>query len=408
MAHGGSMFADGGNTGRVKVGVFSEADLRSGADKKAIEKAQQETGLTYIDNKVIKKGGKMFMEVYLVPTEEYLNSNKFENGGGVGELTDFNKELIAERGYNIGDNIVFSIGEKGNTLFPYKEVTGHKIASFKEKGKHKDLHIVTDKGYVIDYYAILSKYAKGGGIEGLKVGSKVGFLRPRIGRYEWAEVLSIDGDNVNLVVRHPKRKQWDNYFTETKQRIEKYINTVDENWHDGRGRTTMKIKYEHGGSMYADGGNMFETPIAKYKEVSGKVVGSVPVSEEVYSSQVKDFVEYVYEVYEDYGFTKKQVKEAVDKYIKELGYQFTWGGGDSLDRERVYEYLRNPNLQGIKNPSFANGGSMSKSYEIGDIISFNSVMGGTKTGAIVSKLGEDGFRIKTEDGFATVKKSAIV
>ena len=57
---------------------------------------------------------------------------------------------------------------------------------------------------------------------------------------------------------------------------------------------------------------------------------------------------------------------------------------------------------------YANGGSMSKSYEIGDIISFNSVMGGTKTGAIVSKLGEDGFRIKTEDGFATVKKSAIV
>jgi hypothetical protein len=240
--NGGSMYADGGNTGRVKVGVFSEADLRSGADKKAIEKAQKQTGLTYIDNKVIKKGGKMFMEVYLVPTEEYLNSDKFE----------------------------------------------------------------------------------------------------------------------------------------------------------------------HGGSMYADGGNMFETPIAKYKEVSGKVVGSVPVSEEVYSSQVKDFVEYVYEVYEDYGFTKKQVKEAVDKYIKELGYQFTWGGGDSLDRERVYEYLRNPNLQGIKNPSFANGGSMSKSYEIGDIISFNSVMGGTKTGAIVSKLGEDGFRIKTEDGFATVKKSAIV
>ena len=167
-------------------------------------------------------------------------------------------------------------------------------------------------------------------------------------------------------------------------------------------------KMAHGGSMYADGGNMFETPIAKYKEVSGKVVGSVPVSEEIYSSRVKDFVEYVYEVYEDYGFTKKQVKEAVDKYIKELGNQFTWGGGDSLDRERVYEYLRNPNLQGIKNPSFANGGSMSKSYEIGDIISFNSVMGGTKTGAIVSKLGEDGFRIKTEDGFATVKKSAIV
>ena len=316
--HGGSMYADGGNTGRVKVGVFSEADLRSGADKKAIEKAQKQTGLTYIDNKVIKKGGKMFMEVYLVPTEEYLNSDKFEHGGSM---------------YADGGN------------------TGRvKVGVFSEA----DLRSGADK-------KAIEKAQKQTGL------------------------TYID----NKVIKKGGKMFMEVYLVPT----EEYLNSD---------------KFEHGGSMYADGGNMFETPIAKYKEVSGKVVGSVPVSEEVYSSQVKDFVEYVYEVYEDYGFTKKQVKEAVDKYIKELGYQFTWGGGDSLDRERVYEYLRNPNLQGIKNPSFANGGSMSKSYEIGDIISFNSVMGGTKTGAIVSKLGEDGFRIKTEDGFATVKKSAIV
>jgi hypothetical protein len=56
----------------------------------------------------------------------------------------------------------------------------------------------------------------------------------------------------------------------------------------------------------------------------------------------------------------------------------------------------------------AHGGTMTHSHEAGDKVTFKSVMGGTKTGLIVSKLGEDGFRIKTEDGFATVKKSAIV
>jgi hypothetical protein len=448
MAHGGSMYADGGGISKgmasgdisflQKKGYYYDGEFYFEADGEFIEVVQgtspsnpRKVAVLFRTNEIITISRAMLDKI----------SSSFGK--------DFHIELFT----NAGVDLHSSANRK------YKNISVERLPQ--------------------------SKMAHGGSIEGLKVGSKVGFLRPRIGRYEWAEVLSIDGDNVNLVVRHPKRKQWDNYFTETKQRIEKYTNTVDENWHDGRGRTTMKIKYEHGGSMYADGGNMgrkkadsfayyyvygsfsgsgfdlyqtegnenteiflgnfktieqadkyaeslnlerrpiwmrfahggsmyadggnmFETPIAKYKEVSGKVVGSVPVSEEIYSSQVKDFVEYVYEVYEDYGFTKKQVKEAVDKYIKELGYQFTWGGGDSLDRERVYEYLRNPNLQEIKNPSFANGGSMSKSYEIGDIISFNSVMGGTKTGAIVSKLGEDGFRIKTEDGFATVKKSAIV
>ena len=69
MAHGG-MMADGG---KIKVGTFDEAQLKKGEDKKAIEKAQKETGLKYIDSKIIKKGGKMFMEVYL--------TNTFADGG---------------------------------------------------------------------------------------------------------------------------------------------------------------------------------------------------------------------------------------------------------------------------------------------------------------------------------------
>jgi len=81
FGRGGKTMYDGG--GRIKVGVFDENQLRNKEDKKAIEKAQKETGLTYIDSKIIKKGGKMFMEVYLIPNEEYYNSSKFSEGGGV-------------------------------------------------------------------------------------------------------------------------------------------------------------------------------------------------------------------------------------------------------------------------------------------------------------------------------------
>jgi hypothetical protein len=102
--------------------------------------------------------------------------------------------------------------------------------------------------------SVYPKLAKGGEVESLKVGSKVGFLRPQTGRYEYAEVLSIDGNDVNLVVRHPKRSQWDNYFSETKERISKFLNTPSEDWKDGR--PVLKIKYAEGGkfndNLYVD------------------------------------------------------------------------------------------------------------------------------------------------------------
>ena len=110
--------------------------------------------------------------------------------------------------------------------------------------------------------------------------------------------------------------------------------------------------------MMKNGGGVSETPIAMMREVTGRSVGTVPVSEEIYTSQVNDFVNYVYEVYEEQGYTKAQVKTAVNKYIKDLGKEFTYGGGDSLDRERVYEYLLNPSLKGIKNPMMRDGGGV--------------------------------------------------
>lgn len=121
------------------------------------------------------------------------------------------------------------------------------------------------------------KLADGGQFESLKVGSKVGFLRPQTGRYEYAEVLSIDGNNVNLVARHPKRSQWDNYFSETKERISKFLNTPSEDWKDGR--PLLKIKYADGGKVGI--GDMVNLPEIKMRDgrvqyervVGGEVIG---------------------------------------------------------------------------------------------------------------------------------------
>lgn len=67
-------FAKGGSVdivnGAIKVGVFSTEDLETGVFEKALDKKSKETGLTNIDLKVIKKGGKTLVELYLIPNEE--------------------------------------------------------------------------------------------------------------------------------------------------------------------------------------------------------------------------------------------------------------------------------------------------------------------------------------------------
>ena len=54
------------------VGTFNEEQLIAKEDKVAIEKAQKETGLTYIDSKLNHK--KKSITVYLISDEEYLKS----------------------------------------------------------------------------------------------------------------------------------------------------------------------------------------------------------------------------------------------------------------------------------------------------------------------------------------------
>lgn len=81
----------------------------------------------------------------------------------------------------------------------------------------------------------------------------------------------------------------------------------------------------------------------------GGVDAYVPVSKKITTQEINEFVDYVEGFYGkkglyadelDGGFTKKQIKDAVNKYLKDLDRNPTWGDGDSIDRERVRQYLQ--------------------------------------------------------------------
>lgn len=123
--------ADGGTTkGKHYVGRFTEAQLKNKEDKKAVEKAQKETGLKYVDTKMVRKAGKIVaMDVYLIDEETYLKQPLFADGGMAGGGEKMADGGMMDKG---GKTIVFQT--------PY-------IADSKLKHKGK---IVEDKGkYVV-------------------------------------------------------------------------------------------------------------------------------------------------------------------------------------------------------------------------------------------------------------------
>lgn len=178
----GTKFADGG---RVKVGVFDENQLKNKEDKKAVQKAQKETGLNYVDSKIIKKGGKMFLEVYLIPNEEYYNSNKFAKGGKL------SKEDALQKAIDMGVDFDkdFHAQSVGNDLAELAKESGYKksASSSGSTGRAFFYHLqkIYDK----------RKYAQGG-----KLSSKAKYIPKR----DIAEIevekngksKSIDGANL--------------------------------------------------------------------------------------------------------------------------------------------------------------------------------------------------------------------
>ena len=71
---------------------------------------------------------------------------------------------------------------------------------------------------------------------------------------------------------------------------------------------------------------------------------------EVIVSEVVDFIAYVEKFYGNVpdavypiGASPKMIIAAISKYIQSLSETVTWGGGDSLDRERVRDMILEDN-----------------------------------------------------------------
>ena len=66
----------------------------------------------------------------------------------------------------------------------------------------------------------------------------------------------------------------------------------------------------------------------------------------VTEKEILDFHSYVYDFYNEEsgihpikGLSSDIIMSATDKYISSLNASVTWGGGDSLDRERVRDII---------------------------------------------------------------------
>jgi hypothetical protein len=217
---------------------------------------------------------------------------------------------------------------------------------------------------------------------------------------------------------------------------------------------TGEREYAHGGSMYADGGLIayanadMESEIGRFSSLAeakkfakankwryDSISFQDPNNDEILVSKEDSFqdIDWLFSGKMAHGGSVnggKQIKlreldsgkittwtlsEIIsrineDNYDDNLAYdESDWQEGFKETLEGQFYSLYDKNGNPLNdNLIMAHGGTMTHSHEAGDKVTFKSVMGGTKTGLIVSKLGEDGFRIKTEDGFATVKKSAIV
>ena len=72
-----------------------------------------------------------------------------------------------------------------------------------------------------------------------------------------------------------------------------------------------------------------------------------------------DFINYVYSFYGEGGIydqkrTKEQIAYAILIYLDNCDDNTTWGGGDSLDRERVRDYMNDIYGSGLEVASTAN------------------------------------------------------
>lgn len=189
------------------------------------------------------------------------------------------------------------------------------------------------------------EYSEGGSIDGeIKVGGKIGFLNPSNGRYRYSDILSIEGDKVNMVERHPTRSSWDNYFTETLERIHKYLKTPSEDFADGR----MCMKYRKPSSdKFSDGGSVDSDK--SWKSLQSKATDFLSKNYPDYTQEKMDsmddeefndkFFEMVDRIREEFPETATDNETAstiVDNYI--FNHEFEQGG--SVDNDQGWHDLK--------------------------------------------------------------------
>ena len=81
----------------------------------------------------------------------------------------------------------------------------------------------------------------------------------------------------------------------------------------------------------------------KFTETEYRKFNRVSDETQMFVSYVWSFYNHVDGVYPIEGLTKDMVVDATHKYIADLRDDITWGGGDSLDRERVRDIILEDN-----------------------------------------------------------------
>lgn len=68
----------------------------------------------------------------------------------------------------------------------------------------------------------------------ITVGGKIGYLREKTGRYEWAEIVGIDTENRTLKMRQEKREGkyhvWENRYDENIDKIIDFLKTPSKDF----------------------------------------------------------------------------------------------------------------------------------------------------------------------------------
>lgn len=200
--------------GSIKVGTFDETQLRRKEDKLAVEKVMKESGLKYVDTKIIKKGGKMYMEVYLIPDEDYLASKKFNDGGSI------DKPFMTEFSWQ---NRVEALEEKINRLernIKMYDFEGDKVSMRKEENKHteceEELEELLELGEKFGYEK--KEYARGGTLQNKRPYNRKGTYSKKADEDDKAKRVGYrftDKKAKRLGIKNPNRKP-------TEEQIRKY------------------------------------------------------------------------------------------------------------------------------------------------------------------------------------------